>query len=51
MRFASGDGTTMHNLYPLLYAKAVHEVTERTTGQGIIWVRSSWAGSQRYPVH
>ena len=49
MRFASGDGTTMHNLYPLLYAKAVHEVTERTTGQGIIWARSAWAGSQRYP--
>jgi alpha-D-xyloside xylohydrolase len=43
----------IHNLYPLLYNQAVFEVTEAFwgQGQGIIWARSAWAGSQRYPVH
>ena len=48
------DGTPghqMHNLYPLLYNTAVSEVTERETGDGIVWARSAWAGSQRLPVH
>jgi alpha-D-xyloside xylohydrolase len=48
------DGTPghrMHNLYPLLYNRAVAEVTERATGESIIWARSAWAGSQRYPLH
>jgi alpha-D-xyloside xylohydrolase len=44
---------SMHNLYPLLYNQAVFAVTEEFwgEGQGIIWGRSAWAGSQRYPVH
>ena len=29
----------------------VWEITKRATGDGIIWARSAWAGSQRYPVH
>ncbi len=41
----------LHNLYALLYQKAAFEITERSTGQGIIWARSAWVGSQRYPVH
>lgn len=41
----------LHNLYPLLYQRAAYEVTERVTGEGIIWARSSWAGCQRYPLH
>jgi alpha-D-xyloside xylohydrolase len=48
------DGTPghrMHNLYPLLYNQAVAEVTEEATGESIIWARSTWAGSQRYPLH
>jgi alpha-D-xyloside xylohydrolase len=40
-----------HNLYPLRYNRAVMDVTERVTGERIIWARSAWAGSQRYPVH
>jgi alpha-D-xyloside xylohydrolase len=40
-----------HNLYPVRYNKAVWEVTKSLTGDGIIWARSAWAGSQRYPVH
>jgi alpha-D-xyloside xylohydrolase len=41
----------MHNLYPLLYNKAAFEVTEVVTGEGAVWARSAWAGSQRYPLH
>ncbi len=48
------DGRTgfyEHNLYPLRYNKAVADITLKTTGEHIIWARSAWAGSQRYPVH
>ncbi len=41
----------LHNLYALLYQKAAFEATEEHLGEGIIWARSSWAGSQRYPLH
>ena len=40
-----------HNLYPLRYNKAAAEITEEVTGENIIWARSAWAGSQRYPIH
>jgi alpha-D-xyloside xylohydrolase len=42
-----------HGLYPLLYNKAIWEITERTFGQGkaVVWARAAWAGSQRYPIH
>ncbi len=40
-----------HNLFPLRYNKAVAEITKKTTGDNIIWARSAWAGSQRYPIH
>jgi alpha-D-xyloside xylohydrolase len=42
-----------HNLYPLRYQQAVTQVTREVHGanEGIIWARSAWAGSQRYPVH
>jgi alpha-D-xyloside xylohydrolase len=33
------------------YNKAVAEITKETTGENIIWARSAWAGSQRYPLH
>jgi alpha-D-xyloside xylohydrolase len=48
------DGTPghrMHNLYPLLYNRAIAEITAAATGEHIIWARSAWAGSQRYPLH
>lgn len=41
----------MHNRYPLLYNRAVAEVSNEVTGSPMIWARSAWAGSQRYPVH
>ena len=50
--FASGrTGFYEHNFYPLRYNKAVAEITKKTTGENIIWARSAWAGSQRYPLH
>jgi alpha-D-xyloside xylohydrolase len=49
--YATVDGLAMHNLYPLLYNRAVFEVTKAQTGDGIVWGRSVYAGSQRYPVH
>ena len=45
------SGLYEHNLYPLRYNKAVAEITKQTTGDSIIWARSAWAGSQRYPLH
>ena len=41
----------LHNLYPLLYQRAVFETTQEVHGYGLIWGRSGYAGSQRYPVH
>ncbi|EIJ39970.1 family 31 glycosyl hydrolase, alpha-glucosidase [Galbibacter orientalis DSM 19592] len=40
-----------HNLYPLRYNKAVAEITKKEKGYTLIWARSTWAGSQRYPLH
>ena len=51
--YANGRGGLYeHNLYPLRYNKALWEVVERChPGEGIIWARSAWAGSQRYALH
>jgi alpha-D-xyloside xylohydrolase len=50
--YANGrSGFYEHNLYPLRYNEAVAEVTKATKGDNIIWARSAWAGSQRYPLH
>jgi alpha-D-xyloside xylohydrolase len=50
--YASGrSGFYEHNLYPLRYNKAVADITYRIGGEHIIWARSAWAGSQRYPIH
>jgi alpha-D-xyloside xylohydrolase len=51
-QYASGrTGWYEHNLYPLLYNRAVADITREVTGENIIWARSTWAGSQRYPLH
>jgi alpha-D-xyloside xylohydrolase len=50
--YASGrNGFYEHNLYPLRYNKAVAGITRRISGENIMWARSAWAGSQRYPLH
>jgi alpha-D-xyloside xylohydrolase len=50
--YASGKtGLYEHNLYPLRYNKAVADIINQIHGDNIIWARSAWAGSQRYPLH
>lgn len=50
--YASGRGGWYeHNLYPLRYNKAVADITKEINNENIIWARSAWAGSQRYPLH
>jgi len=50
--YASGkSGFYEHNLYPLRYNKAVSDITKTVHNERIIWARSAWAGSQRYPLH
>lgn len=50
--YASGrSGRYEHNLYPLRYNHAVDEITNTCNHEHIIWARSAWAGSQRYPIH
>lgn len=45
------SGWYEHNLYPVRYQDAVYDITRDVTGGGILWGRSAWAGSQRYPLH
>jgi len=50
--YANGKGGLYeHNLYPLRYNKAVADITRITKNETIMWARSAWAGSQRYPLH
>jgi len=53
MQFRNGCGHALHNVYPLLYNRAAYEVTREVHGQdeAMVWGRSAYAGSQRYPVH
>jgi alpha-D-xyloside xylohydrolase len=48
--FNGQTGATMHNLYPLLYNRAVFEVTSQEKGYGVVWGRAAFAGSQQYPL-
>ncbi len=52
-KYAGVEGAKMHNLYALLYNQAAYEVTRDVKGEqnALIWARSAFAGSQRYPVH
>lgn len=50
-KYKGMDAQNYHNIFSLLYQKTVWEITEQITGNNIIWARSAWAGSQRYPVH
>jgi alpha-D-xyloside xylohydrolase len=45
-------GAQLHNIYPLLYNRAIFEVSEEMRGPGgaIVFGRSGYAGSQRYPL-
>jgi alpha-D-xyloside xylohydrolase len=47
----NGDcGRRLHNAYPLLYNRCVHEAARLYCASGaFLFSRSAWAGSQRYP--
>jgi alpha-D-xyloside xylohydrolase len=47
--FNGQTGATMHNLYTMLYTKAEFEAVREVNGVGMIWRRSGYIGSQRYP--
>jgi len=50
--FADGRiGEQLHNLYPLLYNKAVYDVMQEERGEAMLFSRSGYAGSQRYPIN
>lgn len=46
------DGRLIHNIYSLLYNRAVFDALERKfPNHAVVWARSAYAGSQRYPIH
>lgn len=47
------DPVKMHNVYPLLYNKAVFSLLEEVRGKGdaVVFARSTYAGGQCFPVH
>ena len=50
--FANGlTGHEMHNVYPLLYNQASFEATAEERDEAVVWGRSGYAGSQRYPLN
>lgn len=45
------SGRSWRNLYPLWYSRTVSELLADRTGRApLVWSRSGWAGSQRYPA-
>jgi alpha-D-xyloside xylohydrolase len=48
--FNGKTGREMHNVYPLLYNRAVFEVIQEYQERPVVWGRSGYAGSQKYPV-
>ncbi len=44
-------GEQAHNLYPVLYMRAVYEATKEAKGYGIVWGRSGSTGVWAYPLN
>jgi alpha-D-xyloside xylohydrolase len=47
------DPAGMHNFYPVLYNACVFQLLETSRGRGeaVVFARSAYASSQRFPVH
>ena len=47
------DAVKMHNFYPVIYNETVFRVIEakRGVGQAVLFARSAYASSQRFPAH
>lgn len=43
-------GEELHNYYPLIYNETVYEVIKEEKGEGLVWGRSGYIGSQKIPV-
>ncbi len=51
-RFSDGTtGRQTHNVFPLLYNRAVWEAIEQERGEAVVFGRSGYAGTQRYPLN
>jgi len=49
--FNGDSGKRLHNVYPLLYNRCAYEASHLYgQGEAVVWGRSGWSGSQRYPV-
>jgi len=44
-------GRSWRNLYPLWYQRTTAEAVRSAGGTGLLWARSGWLGSSRYPAH
>lgn len=47
---SGASGALEHNRFPVRYGEAAWRVFG-SDGDSVLWSRSAWAGSQRYPVH
>jgi alpha-D-xyloside xylohydrolase len=48
---SNGDsGVQYHNALPLLYNQTCFQASEDHFGEGLVWSRSGWAGSQRFAM-
>lgn len=45
------SGRAWRNLYPLWYQRTTAEAVRSAGGAGLLWARSGWLGSSRYPAH
>lgn len=48
--FDGSDGRRLHNVYPILYNRCVYEATLEARGEGLVFARSGYVGSQRWPA-
>ena len=45
------SGKRLQNLFGLLYQRAIFEASREFSDKPVIFARTGWAGSQRYPLH
>ena len=48
--FDGRSGYELHNIYLHLYAETCFEAVKEVYGEGLVWRRAGYIGSQRYPV-
>lgn len=48
--YSVGNGSFLHNLYPLLYNQLVYNTIKQYKGEAVVWGRSGCIGIQKYPI-